>query len=128
MDDAQLRTLWQQKQRPDRISQLGHPITMLMKHTLAKRVKQLGALAEIWDDIIPDAIRDHTALESYNRGILTVMVDSAPHRFQLQNLLTGGFMKEIRNRFSGPLNKIRLIPGQFYSIDMETGQKRYGFE
>jgi len=95
-----------------------------MKHVLGKRVRQIGKLARIWDECIPQPIRDHTALESYQRAILTVMVDSASHRYQLQTLLTGGLMKEIRGRFTGPLGKIRLIPGQFCSIDL-AGLPRY---
>jgi len=96
-----------------------------MKHTLGKKVRQLSKLAVAWDDVLPATIREHTALDSFQRGVLTVLVDSSSHRYQLQTLLAAGLMKEISNRFSGPLNKIRLVPGQFCSIDLETGAKRY---
>lgn len=125
MDDAQLRTIWQQRQFNYQPTCLSESLTILMKHKLAKRVRQVGQLAQIWDDVIPESIRDHTALESYQSGILTVMVDSASHRFQLQTMLTGGVMKAIQERFNAALNKIRLIPGQFYAIDLETGHRRY---
>ena len=127
MDDAQLRTIWQQRQEPLNASPVGQSLAILMKHTLGKRVRQLGALGAVWDDVIPEDIREHTALESFNRGVLTVVVDSAPHRYQLQMLLTGGLTREIRQRFSGALNTIRLTPGQFYAIDLETGERRYDF-
>lgn len=127
MDDAQLRTIWQQRQYSSRIAFLSEPLGVLMKQKLAKRVKQLSQLSGVWDEVVPHPIQDHTALESFNHGVLTVLVDSASHRFHLQTLLTGGLMKEIQLRFVGALNKIRLIPGQFYSIDLETGQKRYEF-
>jgi len=126
MDDAQLRTIWQQRQFDDRVSHLSHPLAMLMKHTLGKRVRQLSSLAEIWDDLIPRAIHDHTAMDRFNGGVLTVLVDSPAHRFQLRNLLDGGIMREIQRRFSGALNKIRLVPGQFYSVDF-SGAPRYEF-
>lgn len=126
MDDAKLRTVWQQRQFDDRYVPLAQPLAFLMKHVLAKRVRQLGQLAKVWDDVLPEAIRDHTALESFNRGVLTVLVDSAAHRYQLQMLLTGGLMAEIRARFSGALNKIRLVPGQFCAVDF-TGAARYEF-
>ena len=125
MDDTQLRTLWLQRQSNDRISHLAEPMAVLMKHNLGKRVRQLGKLAVVWDDVLPATIREHTALDSFQRGVLTVLVDSSSHRYQLQTLLTAGLMKEIRNRFSGPLNKIRLVPGQFSSVDLETGERRY---
>ncbi len=124
MDDAQLRTVWQQRQLNDRSAHLSQPLAMLMKYRLAKRIKQLCSLAEIWDEVIPEDVAGHTALEGFNRGVLTVMVDSASHRFQLQVLLTGGLLKEIQKRFAGAINRIRLIPGQFYSVDL-SGAHRY---
>lgn len=125
MDDSQLRTLWLQRQPEDRVSHLAGPMTVLMKHKLGKKVRQLSNLAVVWDEVLPATIREHTALDSFRNGVLTVLVDSSSHRYQLQTLLTAGLMKEIRSRFLGPLNKIRLIPGQFCSIDLETGAKRY---
>ncbi|MCK4275717.1 MAG: DUF721 domain-containing protein [Phycisphaerae bacterium] len=126
MDEAQLRTIWQQRQFNDPATPLSQPIGILMKHTLAKRAKQLGQLSEIWDEVVPEGIAEHTALEGFHRSVLTVMVDSAPHRYQLQTLLAGGLTKEIQSRFPGALNKIRLIPGQFYAIDL-AGTQRYEF-
>ncbi len=126
MDDAQLQTVWQQRQIRDFTAPIGQPLALLMKHKLAKRVKQLSRLAEVWDEVIPEEIAEHTALEGFNRGTLTVLVDSAPHRFQLNLLLAGGVKKEIQKRFSGTLNHIRLLPGQFYSVDI-NGSQRYEF-
>ena len=125
MDDAQLHTIWQQRRPVSRVSLLAEPLGILMKRQLGRRVKQLGELSTIWDEVIPDELRQHTALEGYHRGVLTVMVDSASHRFQLQTLLRGGILTAVRERFRGALNKIRLVPGQFYSLDQETGTKRY---
>ena len=126
MDDAQLQTIWRQRQIPQRVAHLGEPLTAMMKHTLAKKVKQLGKLATIWDEVVPQNIAEHTALESYHREVLTVLVDSAAHRFQLQTLLNGGLTRIIQQRFAGTINKIRPVPGQFYSIDL-AGAPRYEF-
>jgi len=126
MDDLQLRTIWLQRQLDDRSALLGLPLAGVMNQTLAKRVRQLSRLAEIWDEVVPGPIREHTALESFHRGVLAVIVDSASHRFQLQTLLTGGLMREIQARFPGTLERIRIMPGQFYSVDL-AGAKRYEF-
>lgn len=124
MDDAQLRTVWQQRQYNDRFAHLSQPLAFLMKHHFQKRVRQLGQLAKIWDDIVPESINDHTALESLNAGVLTVMVDSAAHRFQLHSLLEGGLRRQIQERFPGAINKVKLVPGQFCSVDV-SGNQRY---
>jgi len=126
MDDAQLRTVWQQRQPVDRAGRLSGPLTFLMKRTLAKRVRQLSSLAAAWDELIPETLREHTALDGFSQGVLSVIVDSAAHRFQLQTLLDGGLKREIQARLAVPLNKIRLVPGQFYSIDL-AGSPRYEF-
>ena len=126
MDDAKLQTVWQQRQFDDHITSLGQPLALFMKRRLARRVRQLSELAGIWDEVIPDDIRDHTALESFNRGTLTVMVDSPSQRYLLQTLLNGGLTREIRARFGGALNRIRLVPGRFYAVDL-AGSPRYEF-
>ncbi|NQU76194.1 MAG: DUF721 domain-containing protein, partial [Planctomycetes bacterium] len=87
MDDKQLKTAWQNRQPTDYMTHLSGPLAILMKHTLGKRVKQLGTLAEAWDEVVPEEVRQHTALEGFCRGTLTVMVDSASHRFKLEMLL-----------------------------------------
>ncbi|MFW6154837.1 MAG: DciA family protein [Planctomycetota bacterium] len=126
MDDKQLQTAWQNRQARETARPVGEAVALLMKHTLAKRVRQLGQIAAIWDEVIPADLAVHTALESYARGTLTVMVDSAPHRFQLDALLTSGARQVLAERCTGPLNRIKLIPGQFYSVDLD-GQRRYAF-
>jgi len=127
MDDAVLHTVWQQRQRRDRLTPLAMPLGQLMSKTLAKRARQLGSLAALWDEVIPDSIREHTALEGFHRGTLTVMVDSASHRFNLRTLLSGGLLKEIQARCPQAINKVRLVPGQFYTVDAETGARLYAF-
>ena len=123
MDDAQLRTVWQQRQFNDRAVPLGPTLAFLIK-PLDKRVRQLGRLAEVWDEIIPANIADHTALESFRSGTLTVIVDSAPHRFGLRQLLDGGLLAELRSRFSGALDKVRVVPGKLCDLD-DAGNRRY---
>ncbi len=126
MEETQLRTIWQQRQFNDRAAPLSRPLGMFMKYKLAKKVRQLSKLSDVWDALIPEEINDHTALESFNRGVLTVTVDSSPHRYNLQMLLSGGLMRELQARFDGAVNKVRLIPGQFSSVDL-SGARRYEF-
>ena len=111
MDDARLRTVWQQRQVPGRSAHLSEPITLLMKHTLQKKVRQLGKLGEIWDEVVPQSIAAHTTLENFSRGVLTVLVDSSAHRFQLQTH---------RHRRSGRCGR-RRSPS---SVEDHTGTSR----
>jgi predicted nucleic acid-binding Zn ribbon protein len=124
MDDAQLRTVWNNAQQPPRLAHLSEPMTLLVKRTLAKKVRQVGQIAAIWDELVPDDLARHTALEGLNRGVLRVTVDSASHRYQLRTLLDGGLMAQLQDRFGGTLRKVTLLPGQFCSVDL-AGQRRY---
>ncbi len=126
MDDALLQTVWQQRRPDKRVSHVSQPLQIFMKYHLARRVRALSRLASIWDEVVPAEIREHTALERFQRGTLTVMVDSAAHRFRLQMLLNGGLLGEIQSRFPDALKKVRLVPGQFYAVDI-AGEPRYEF-
>jgi len=126
MDDAQLRTIWQQRQFKGGAAHLSQPLTVLMKYKLGRRVRQLSQIAGAWDAVIPPEIQEHTALESFRNGVLTIAVDSAARRFQLKTLLSAGLQKEIQKRFPGAIRRIHLIPGQFYSVDL-SGRPRYDF-
>ncbi len=111
MDDAQLRTIWQQRQVGFHVKHLSTPLTSYLKHDLSKRVRQIGKLAEIWQDVVPPELAGHTSLETFRRGVLTVTVDSSSHLFMLRTLLDGGLKREIQSRFSGAINRIKLLPG-----------------
>ena len=118
MDESQLRNVWRNRHPPERISPLSQPLARLVKYTLARRVRQLGRLAVVWDECIPAFLAEHAALVGLNRGILTVAVDSAPHRYVLQQLLQNGLLAAIRERFrAGALNRVKLVPGRFDALN-----------
>lgn len=125
MDEFQLRNVWRNRHRPDRISPLSQPLARLVKYTLARRVRQLGRLAVVWDECIPAFLAEHSALVGFSRGTLTVAVDSAPHRYQLHQLLQNGLLEAIRERFrSGALNRVKLVPGTFDALEFPDGPVR----
>jgi len=126
MDDAQLMTIWQQRRWIPRAAPLAHSLDALTSK-LKKRYNQLSKLEAAWEEVVPDELRHHTALEGYSGGTLKVLVDTAAQRFHIEMLLRGGLLKELQSRSPAPINKVRLIPGEFYTTDSETGERRYGF-
>ena len=118
MDEHQLRNVWSNRQPRNPIRPLSEPLARLVGRRLAKRVRQIGQLSLAWDECIPDFLREHSALVSFAGGTLTVAVNSAPHRYQLQQLLSSGLLEAIRERFgAGALNRVRLVPGDFDATD-----------
>jgi hypothetical protein len=95
----------------------------LMKQRLAKRVKQIGQLSAAWDEVIPPFLGEYASLVSYARGTLTVAVDSAPHRYQLNMLIQNGLLSALRERFhGGPLNRVRLVPGRHDYLEFPSAR------
>jgi hypothetical protein len=109
MDDRQLQTVWQQRQLTGRIKHLSQPLGTYLKRDLAKRVRQVGKLADVWDEVLPRELAEHTSLLGFTRGVLTVGVDSASHRFLLQTQLQAGLKKKIQSHFGGAIRRIKLV-------------------
>lgn len=126
MDEAKLRTTWQNRQEVPRTVPLEVCVASFMKHTVEPRHRQLGKLAGLWHEVIPANLAERTCLESFQQGVLTVAVDSASHRFQLETLLRGGLLRELQQRFAGTLRRVRVQPGTFSKVD-SSGQPRYDF-
>ena len=77
---------------------------------LQRQTRGLAKLGPIWAEMVPPALLRHTALASYNRGVLTVHVASSAALFDLQRLLAGGLEHRIRRAFTGgTLSRIKLL-------------------
>jgi hypothetical protein len=70
--------------------------------------KRLGALAELWQEILPPPIVQATALASMRGGVLQVTADSSAVSFELDRLLRGGAEAQLRQRYRGTLTRIRV--------------------
>ncbi len=113
---AELRRLQRFKATaPKPMPMLGPEMVSFFKKSVEKRHTRLGAIGECWGQLIPDTLLEHCALESLNRGTLTVLVDSAPHLYELKQLLLAGLEKQVLLvcRGSG-LRKLTLKQGRWY--------------
>ncbi len=126
MNDVRLQTIFRQRAPRESSTTLAAALTPLMKTQLGRRVRQLGQLSKLWNEMVPAELRDHTALDGFRNGVLVVLVDSASAMYRLKTLLTGGLEDAMRERFGGAKFRIRLRPGQFYRVDGE-GRRRYEF-
>jgi len=105
---------------------LGPELISFFKQSVAKRQTKLGKLAEAWDQLVPPTLGSHCALESFNKGSLTVIVDSSSHLYELKQLLLSGLQQQflIACRSTG-LRKINLKPGRWYDEDKEGRRVRF---
>lgn len=114
--DAELRRLQRFKQQESNpFATLGPEIVGFFKQSVEKRQTKLGKIAERWSQLVPALLLEHCALESLNRGTLTVLVDSSAYLYDLKQLLLAGLEKQLLLACkSAGLRKIALKPGRWY--------------
>ena len=126
-DEAELRRISRVKQTtrsPE--STLGVEMVDFFKHSVQKRQTKFAKIGECWSKIVPETFCEHTSLESFTKGTLTVLVDSASHLYELKQLLLAGLQQQLLLACkSAGLRKIQLKRGRWY--DGDGAQKRIRF-
>ncbi len=94
------------------------------KREVEKPFKQLAAMAEVWPQLVPASLVEHTKLEAISRGVLRVIVDSSGALFELDRLLRGGLESQLITRHKGPaVRRIQLRVGRLDDGDQTRGEK-----
>ena len=77
-----------------------------------KPYRQLERIIPIWRELVPPELDEHTRLESFQRGVLRVSVDSSAHLYELDRLLREGLENQLITSVKGaPLRKVHLRLG-----------------
>jgi hypothetical protein len=129
---------WQQKAQDTELSRLakvkhsiipgadplGPAMIDFFQHSVQTRQTKFSQVAACWQSLVPELLSEHCALESFSRGTLTVLVDSASHLYELKQLLLSGLQQQLLSacKFAG-LKKITLRPGRWY--DTADGDPRF---
>lgn len=126
--EAELKRLAKVKQTEQRGAEpLGGEMVAFFKQTVEKRHTKLGKIAECWAVVVPALLQEHCALESLNRGTLTVIVDTSSHLYDLKQLLLAGLEKQLLvGCKSAGLRKITLKLGRWY--EGEGGERKIRFD
>lgn len=91
--------------------------------SLEKRQQRFGKIGECWMAMVPEALADHTCLDSLVRGTLTVLVDTSAHMFELKQLMLSGLEKKLVAACKGSgLRKVVLKPGTWEQDAGRTGR------
>ena len=115
-ESAELERVFRAKQRPAPFTPaLGPELVSFFKNSVQKRHTKLGRISESWSQLVPELLNDHCALESFSRGTLVVIVDSASHLYELKQLLLAGLERQLLVACgSTGLKKVNLRPGRWY--------------
>ena len=110
------------------IPALGPEMLTFFKQNVQKRQTKFAPIAECWQKLVPDFLQQHTALESFNRGQLTVLVDSSSHLYELNQLLLAGVRKQLLIACKGAgLRKIVLKSGRWYDTGEDPNARKIKF-
>lgn len=94
---------------------IGVELIDLYHRQVERRQTKLGLIAQAWGRLIPESLQERSCLETLHRGRLTVVVDSAPHLYQLKQVLLAGLQKQIIAACPGAgIRSIRLKRGRWY--------------
>jgi hypothetical protein len=105
---------------------LGPEMVEFFKRSVQKRQTKFSKIGECWAARVPEILCEHTSLESFSKGTLTVLVDSASHLYELKQLLLAGLQQQILFACkSAGLRKISLKRGQWYEGDGVTKKIRF---
>ncbi|MEM1356309.1 MAG: DciA family protein [Planctomycetota bacterium] len=102
-DQAQQRLdlLRQSRSLPRKDLSLGF-MTEQFNRDVEKPYRQLGDLAELWREIVPDRLLTHCRLVGLSRGTLHVEADHAAAHFEIDRLLRSGLQTDLIKRHKGP--------------------------
>jgi hypothetical protein len=119
-DKSQLMQIWRQRQRRERSAPLKESVGRFMKKVVYPRQRKLSVIGEAWREALPAELVEHSCLEDLRGGRLTVLVDSAPHLYELRLLIQQGLVDQLREACpKGGVSEIILRRGTWYRIDTE---------
>ena len=95
-DLSELARLDRSKRRDTGVgSALGDAMVDLFQGNIARHHRKFGGLAEIWCQLVPARYLGRCTLSSFQKGKLVVLVDSAPHLYELKQLMLSGLEKQL---------------------------------
>ena len=107
----QLDSLRKDRSLPKRDLSLGF-LEAQFKREVAGPYKQLGDLAALWSELLPDHLVTRSKLVGLSRGTLHIEVDSPAVHYEIDQCLRGGAQRLLVERHRGPaIRKVQVRVG-----------------
>ncbi len=103
-DLQRLRELRQRRPRDVSITSLIES----QKRQAGKAQQQIGELAELWAELVPEPLRMRTSLLGMRGGVLHVAADSSSVAFELDRCLRESLLSKLRNRYHSTLMRVKV--------------------
>ena len=107
---TQIEQLRKHRQRRDRDLSIA-PLIGAMDGDARRTQRRLGALIDLWSQLVPGELEKHSRVVGVRGGVVAVQCDSSSTKYELDRLLRQGLEQELRKRYPSTLTKIRLSLG-----------------
>lgn len=87
-------------------NKLGSVLADYLKYKIEPQRKQWAVLSEIWDDIIPQKLKEHCEPAGLDGGVLAVKVDSQAYANEIR-MISRDLINNIRNK-TGILKIVKI--------------------
>jgi len=104
-----LQNLLTNKKSPETraTARLGDVLLPWFEKTVAKPAKQLGPVIELWQTLVPAPLQSRSRLLGLSRGTLSIALDSATTRAELEACLRSGLLRQLQTESRGTIFKIK---------------------
>jgi len=100
MEDGQLGWLIKNRAVKDRSQSLGVILGGMAGTIWFKQQKHLGQIVAALHELLPPELADHIAVEGLRRNTLHLLVDSAPHRYELE-MIKEALLEALNQQING---------------------------
>jgi len=88
-------------------ARLGDVLIPWFEKTVSKPAEKLDGISELWQSHVPAALLGHCRLIAFQRGTLTVALDSATVRAEVDAKLRSGLLRTLQSASRGNLFRVK---------------------
>lgn len=88
-------------------ARLGDVLIPWFEKSVSRPADKLDGITEAWQRLVPPALADQSRLVGLHKGTLTVALNSAPLRAQLDGLLRSGLLRQLQTESRGAVFRIK---------------------
>jgi hypothetical protein len=123
-DTKSLQRITRLREKGITSEKLGHVLQKYVKKTLQPKWKKLTKVSQAWQEILPEELVEHSCLEKLQAGQLYVKVDNAAYLYELQLLIKGDLLEQLRQSCPGlSISRIKLERGIWLEGDKEKEER-----
>jgi hypothetical protein len=104
-----LETLLTNKRNPETrpAARLGDVLLPWFEKVISKPAEKLDGITELWQALVPPNLKERSRLLGLAKGVLTVALDSATVRSELDARLRAGLLRQLQTGSKGAVFKVK---------------------